>query len=212
MLFQISTIIFATTGFAFISTIFFIIANIFFLLVGEKYLEKRDQINVSQYFILIGAINILWNTIQFWLTDFISFLSLDLEELYTYMLYVIYLPTFIVELLTFGAFLILIASNNEERDGRLLLFAGISSITHTIFGFLVTFLLYSSLSLGSYPNGVSLLIMGIANIISLIFLVVFNILLILYSFKLDELYLKISAFSLLLTTLITIGTMILSIF
>ena len=129
-----------------------------------------------------------------------------------YMLYFIYTPAFLLELLTFGVLLILVASKNEERDGNILSYAGISSIIYTILSFMATFIMYSSLSLGSYPDGLMLVIMGILNIISIIFRVSFNILIILYSIRLNELYLKIPAYLLLIITLVTIITMILPIF
>ena len=212
MIFQIPITVFVTTSLSIVIRVLYFIVNIFFILVGEKYLEKRDKINASHYFILLGAINIVWNAIAFSLLDFLPLLSLSINEYYMYLLYFMYTPAFLIELLTFGVFLILIALKNEERDGKILSYAGISSIIYTILGFIATFLIYSSLSLGSYPDGVILIIMGISNIISMIFLVVFNIFLILYSIRCDELYLKIPAILLSIITLIIIINMILLIF
>ena len=212
MIFQIPFTVIGTTALLFVNRILFIAANIFFLLVGEKYLEKRDKINASQYFILLGAINIVWHVIELSLADFMPLLSLNLNEMYSYMLFFMYTPSFLIAILTFGVFIFLIASKNEARDGRILLFAAISSIIHSILDFIAIFLMYSSLSLGSPPNGATLIIIGISNISAMIFLVAFNILVILYSIRVDELYLKIPAILLSISTFITITSMILSLF
>lgn len=212
MFFQIPPMFLVTNGINIIYRVLFIIANIFILLVGQKYHEKREKIRASHLFILLGAINIVWLIIELTLADFIPLLSLSIDEYYAFMLFFIESPGFIINILTFGVILLLIASKNEAYHGNLLTYTAISSIIHAVLAFISTLLLDGSLSMGMNPTGMIVIIIGIINIISLVFLVIFNLFLILYSFRLDELYFKIAATLLLINTLLTILTMILSIF
>ena len=212
MLFQIPLMVVLTNGLSFINRILFIITNIFFLLVGQKNHEKREKINDSHFFILLGAINIVWLTIELTLMDFVPILSLSINEFYAYMLFFVYSPAFLIDISTFGVLLIIIALRNEATYGNLLMISAISSLIHTTLALISTFLLQGSLLIGISPTGAILIVIGLINIISMIFLVIFNIFLMLYSYKIDESYLKIAALMLTLYTLIAILSMILAFF
>ena len=212
MLSQFPPIVILTNGLSFVQRILFITANIFFLILGQKYHEKREKIQESRFFILLGAINIIWLIIELTLMDFVTLLSLSIDEFYVYMLFFIYSPAILVDILTFGVLLILIALKNEAQYGNTLLYAAISSVIYTCSGYISLFLIQFSLSLGINPTGIILMISGIINIISLIFLIMFNIFLIFYSFRLDELYFKIPAILLLINSIIFILNLILLMF
>lgn len=175
-----------------------IIAYLFIVIAGALNLKKEEKLQGSIFFIIIGAIEIVYGLLKGRLSSlvytFMGFTPLTMNINHIIM----YIMPNIISMITFGILIIILGKKNSERFGKNLLLSGIFWIVYSVILLIVNIIMFPASLFPLTPTLV--LIFEIIAIIIIPLMVVSRIFLLLYALKIRVKCLTISSIILIIAS------------
>lgn len=157
-----------------------VLGYIFIVIAGAFNLKREGKLNSSIFFIIIGAVEILYEFLKGRLQLIIPMIMGYSTLSYRISYAIVNIIPYIISIITFGILIIIIGKRNKENYGKNLLFSGIFWIVYA-----TTWLIINIYGLFPVAPIVGFTFM-IISIIILAFIVGSRIFLLLYSIKIRE--------------------------
>lgn len=174
---------------------------LFIVIAGALNLRREEKLNSSKFFIIIGAVETVYELIKWRLWPLVyRFMGTTIQSMRIVYAIQWIIPN-IISIITFGILIIILGKRNKENFGKSLLlsgifwivFAGILLIRNILFG-------------GFFPLNITIITtFVIIGAIVIAFMVVSRIFLLLYASKINEKYLLVSSIILLIASMAFIG-------
>jgi len=177
-----------------------ILGYLFIAIAGAFNLKREEKLNGSKFFIIIGAVEIIYEILKFRLY-FLILTIMGYTILSMNMTYVIWnIIPFIISITTFGIFIIILGKKNKENFGKKLLLSGIFWIVYSVI-ILIKNMILLPFPLFPIPP-IVVITFEIVAVILITFMVLSRIFLLLYASKISERYLLISSIILLTASIV----------
>jgi len=174
---------------------------LFIVIAGALNLRREEKLNGSKFFIIIGAVETVYELIKWRLWPLVyMFMGSTIQSMRLVHAIMWIIPN-IISIITFGILVIILGKKNKENFGKNLLLSGTFWIVFA--GFL---LIRSILFGGFFPLNITIITtFYIMGVIIIAFMVVSRIFLLLYASKINEKYLLASSIILLIASMVFIG-------
>ncbi len=174
---------------------------LFIVIAGALNLRREEKLNSSKFFIIIGAVETVYELIKWRLWPLVyMFMGTTIQSMRIVYAIQWIIPN-IISIITFGILIIILGKRNKENFGKSLLLSGIFWIV-----FAVILLIRNILFWGFFPLNITIITtFQIIGVIVIAFMVVSRIFLLLYASKINEKYLLVSSIILLIASMAFIG-------
>ncbi|MHA2431336.1 MAG: hypothetical protein ACXACC_09965, partial [Promethearchaeota archaeon] len=171
------------------------------VIAGALNLRREEKLNGSKFFIIIGAVETVYELIKWRLWPLVyMFMGSTIQSMRIVYAITAIIPI-IISIITFGILIIILGRRNKQNFGKNLLLSG---IFWTIFA--VIQLVRNILFGGFFPLNITIITtFQIVGVIVIAFMVVSRIFLLLYASKINEKYLLASSIILLIASMVFIG-------
>ena len=159
---------------------------------GTMNLKRKEKVEKSILFIIIGAAGIIYEVITRQIYNFVDeIIGLGFDEYYTIMFII---PN-IISIITFGVLIIVLGKLNSENSGKYLL---ISGIFWTIYAVILLIINFGSIF--PFPVPLGKLAYDILALIIFAFMIGARILFVIYTAKIDNVVFLVSSIALLISS------------
>jgi len=182
-----------------------LLAYVFLILTGNKLKHEPNEFKYFQFFVMSGILLFLWKIVFLFIPQIDVHLPTSSEIIlgFNYNLFKDFI-TFLFLLISYGLFFTTIGVTNMKLSGKYVLFFGILQIIHSFMLFLINTMLNRAIFSG-YSTYISFI--GLYYIISWFLRIIWIIsilILLTYSYKINQKYLSYTCILLMTTTILDV--------